>query len=87
MARENIDAFKNAQYLANMRGERTPSIADCLKHKIDLSPWSPVLVIVPPSIVETWKRSLAMFSHFSVVEYTSQTKTAALEIVQAGKWL
>jgi SNF2 family DNA or RNA helicase len=83
-AQENIIAFKHASNLALSRGEMLPTRANCMKHKIELSRWSPVLVIVPPSIVETWKGSLREFSHFSVVEYTTQKKTAALEIMKAG---
>mmetsp|Transcript_44634 Transcript_44634/g.108243 ORF Transcript_44634/g.108243 Transcript_44634/m.108243 type:complete len:1809 (+) Transcript_44634:144-5570(+) len=83
-AQENISTFKNASNAALGLGKMPPSREDSLKHRLDLSPWSPVLVIVPPSIVETWKRSLLEFSHFSVVEYTTQKKSAALEMMKAG---
>ena len=34
------------------------------KKLLKLSPWYPVMIVVPPTILEAWKTSFETFSHF-----------------------
>jgi SNF2 family DNA or RNA helicase len=52
---------------------------------LDLSPWHPVMIVVPPTIVEAWKKSFAMFTHFSVAVYSSQSKERNMDAVRYGR--
>jgi SNF2 family DNA or RNA helicase len=54
------------------------------KGSVGLSPWHPVLIIVPPTIIESWKNSFQLFSHFSVSTYYSQNKADAVRTVLYG---
>ncbi|KAG7342122.1 SNF2 family helicase [Nitzschia inconspicua] len=49
-----------------------------------LSRWHPALVIVPPSVMEAWKQSFDLFSHFSVALYSPKTKERAIDAVRYG---
>jgi SNF2 family DNA or RNA helicase len=52
---------------------------------LGLSPWHPVLIIVPPTILESWKsKGFEVFSHFSVATYSSTRKTEVLDAVRYG---
>eukprot|EP00536_Pseudo-nitzschia_multiseries_P001184 jgi/Psemu1/180418/e_gw1.14.87.1 len=55
-----------------------------LRTSLSLSPWNPVMIIVPPTIMDTWKNAFMTFSHFSVSFYSSKTKTNAIESVLYG---
>lgn len=51
---------------------------------LGLSSWHPALVVVPPSVMEAWKNSFELFSHFSVATYSSSNSTRAIKEVQYG---
>ena len=51
---------------------------------LSLSPWNPVMIIVPPTIMDTWKNAFNMFSHFSVSFYSGKTKTNAIDSMLYG---
>jgi SNF2 family DNA or RNA helicase len=51
---------------------------------LSLSPWNPVMIIVPPTILDTWKTAFETFSHFSVSFYSSKTKMDAIQSVLYG---
>lgn len=84
LARRHMEDLRRARQLAESRCEIVKDSDYAMKGDIELSPWSPVLMIAPPTIVEVWKKSFAVFSHFSVVEYVSKTKAAALETIKSG---
>ena len=54
------------------------------KTSLSLSPWNPVMIIVPPTILDTWKNAFKTFSHFAVSFYSSKTKTDAINSVLYG---
>lgn len=49
-----------------------------------LSPWHPVMIIVPPTICDTWKRAFQEFSHFSVSLYRGKDRAEALKSIIFG---
>ncbi|KAL3916299.1 MAG: hypothetical protein SGILL_005239, partial [Bacillariaceae sp.] len=51
---------------------------------LGVSPWHPVLVIVPPAVITNWLQSFEMFSHFSVSEYDSKRATQTIDAVRYG---
>jgi len=61
----------------------TEDIGDWNK-SLSLSPWNPVMIIVPPTILDTWKNAFETFSHFSVSFYSSKTKMDAIQSVLYG---
>ena len=54
------------------------------KTSLSLSPWTPVMIVVPPTIVDTWKNAFEMFSYFSVAFYSSKTRVKAIDSVLHG---
>ena len=54
------------------------------KSSLSLSPWNPTMIIVPPTILDTWKNAFKTFSHFAVSFYSSKTKTDAINSVLYG---
>ena len=54
------------------------------KKSLSLSPWNPVMIIVPPTIIDTWKNAFETFSYFSVSFYSGKTRVKALESVLHG---
>ena len=51
---------------------------------LSLSRWSPVMIIVPPTILDTWKDAFETFSHFCVSCYSTKTKEDAINSVLYG---
>ena len=49
-----------------------------------LSPWAPVLIIVPPSIVQNWRTDFETWGHFSIVCYESSQRERAVEAIKHG---
>jgi SNF2 family DNA or RNA helicase len=39
------------------------------KETLSISPWHPVMIVVPPTILEVWDRAFQDFSHFSISMY------------------
>ena len=54
------------------------------KTSLSLSPWNPVMIIVPPTIVDTWKNAFQTFSHFSVSFYSGKTRLKAIDSMLHG---
>mmetsp|Transcript_3344 Transcript_3344/g.8920 ORF Transcript_3344/g.8920 Transcript_3344/m.8920 type:complete len:1185 (-) Transcript_3344:13-3567(-) len=54
------------------------------KTSLSLSPWHPVMIIVPPTILDTWLNAFKTFSYFSVLFYSNKTKIDAINSVLYG---
>lgn len=46
--------------------------------------WWPVLIVVPPTVLENWQNEFARFTHFSVAIYSDRGRDAALAQVTSG---
>ncbi len=46
--------------------------------------WWPVLIVVPPTVLENWKNEFARFTHFSVATYSDRGRDAALAQITSG---
>ena len=51
---------------------------------LSLSPWHPVMIIVPPTILDTWLNAFTTFSYFSVSCYSSKRKNDTINSVLYG---
>eukprot|EP00980_Cylindrotheca_fusiformis_P005899 scaffold1242_cov123-Cylindrotheca_fusiformis.AAC.8 len=60
---------------------------DIATANLDLSPWHPVLVIAPPSVVDNWKDEFAKFSNFAVAVYSGDKsfRERELEKIRDGR--
>lgn len=81
----HVDALRKLADEALARGEVVEEDDEEWMNTLELSPWHPVLVIVPPGLMEVWKKSFETFSHSSVSVYPSRTRTKAIEAVRYGK--
>mmetsp|Transcript_203 Transcript_203/g.263 ORF Transcript_203/g.263 Transcript_203/m.263 type:complete len:1537 (-) Transcript_203:110-4720(-) len=79
--RSKVQKLKD-QALCN--GEVVEENIEEWKTTLSLSPWHPVMIIVPPTICETWKRTFKEFSHFSVSLYRGKERAEALKSVLYG---
>lgn len=74
---------QQAQELALKRGELLPSRPNMTFEGLkDLdsfpSDWWPILIVVPPTLIENWKNEFAMFTNISAVYYTGKNRASAL---------
>ena len=69
---------------ALLMGDVVDENIDEWKTSLSLSPWHPVMIIVPPSIINTWKIAFKNFSYFSVSFYSGKKKAEAIESVLYG---
>jgi SNF2 family DNA or RNA helicase len=80
----HIQALQSLADEALTKGEVVEEDDNEWRKSLDMSPWHPVLVLVPPSVMEAWKQSFELFSYFSVSVYSSKTGTKAIEAVRYG---
>jgi SNF2 family DNA or RNA helicase len=80
----HMQAFQLQVDEALSKGEVVEEDDDVWRKTLNLSPWHPALVIVPPSVLEAWKQSFELFSHFSVSVFSSKTGTKAVQAVRFG---
>jgi SNF2 family DNA or RNA helicase len=66
------------------KGEVLEEDDDVWKKTLGLSSWHPVLVVVPPSVMEAWKQSFELFSHISLSVFSSKSGTKAVQAVCYG---
>ncbi|OEU22565.1 SNF2_N-domain-containing protein, partial [Fragilariopsis cylindrus CCMP1102] len=78
---------KDLQDIPICNGEIVGENIDEWKETLSISPWHPVMIVVPPSILEVWERAFDEFSHFSVSMYsgTIEKRTEAIKSVLYGK--
>jgi hypothetical protein len=70
---------------ALLRGEKGPAqmaVEHC--KGVDIPPFSPILIVVPSSLVENWTNELKLWGHFSVAIFRGSDRGLALERVRAG---
>ena len=46
--------------------------------------WAPILVIVPPSVIDNWKNEFEAWGHFEVCTYQGSRREKALQKVKEG---
>lgn len=46
--------------------------------------WWPILIVVPPTVLDNWKKEISQFTHFSVACYSGPDKVNALKQVECG---
>lgn len=84
LVRDRISALQKLRDEAFRRGEVVEGDNGEWSKSLGLSPWHPVMIVVPPTIVESWKKSFDMFTHFSVEVYSSSRQSASVNAVFHG---
>ncbi len=61
----------------------------CLQYLVyrrnyEKSRWAPILVIVPPSVIDNWKNEFETWGHFEVGTYQGGRREKALQKVKEG---
>jgi len=51
---------------------------------LSMPEWAPVLVIVPPSVIDNWMKEFRAWGHFAVGTYQGKGREQALEKVKNG---
>jgi len=49
-----------------------------------LPKWAPILIVVPPSVIDNWKNELNAWGHFAVSEFQGDHRMKSLERVKNG---
>ena len=55
-----------------------------IKEGLTLPQWSPILIIVPPSVEQHWLRDLATWGYFAATSYGTSGLDSALEQIRTG---
>ena len=84
LVRQQIVKVQKLKDQALGMGEVVNENIEKWKTSLGLSAWNPVMIIVPPTIVDTWKNAFETFSHFSVSFYSSKSKANAIESILYG---
>jgi len=82
---KRLGEFRRAKEEALRNGEILSLDVD-LASEVGVPDWSPILIIVPPSVAEHWRRDFATWGHFAVSTYeTGGEQEKALESVRYGR--
>ncbi|MGK3738362.1 MAG: SNF2 family DNA or RNA helicase [Bacillariaceae sp.] len=83
---EHISKLQKLKYQALCNGEIVEENIEEWKETLSISPWHPVMIVVPPTILEVWNRAFQDFSHFSVSMYSGKSpkRTDAIKSVFYG---
>lgn len=84
LVRKRISKVQKLKDRALRMGEVFDENINEWKKSLSLSPWNPVMIIVPPTIMDTWKNAFKTFSHFSVSFYSGKMRKDALNSVLYG---
>jgi SNF2 family DNA or RNA helicase len=86
IVREILQSRKRNRLSALLEGGRLDADSNepDWKTELDLPDWYPVLIIVPPTLIQNWKNEFARFSHFSVATYRGDKRSQALECLRNG---
>eukprot|EP00934_Nitzschia_sp_Nitz4_P000067 Nitzschia sp. Nitz4//scaffold38_size140716//41140//46477//NITZ4_003135-RA/size140716-augustus-gene-0.121-mRNA-1//1//CDS//3329550042//67//frame0 len=91
--RKIIDKWLEEERLVQEEALRKgqPAIQSSAKHHSELCEslelpehWWPILIIVPPTLIENWKNEIARFTHFTLALYTGKDRDAALTQLVKG---
>jgi SNF2 family DNA or RNA helicase len=85
LVRDRIVALRKLRDEALQRGEVVDDHDHGWLKSLGLSPWHPVMIVVPTSIVVSWKKSFDLFTHFSVETYASETKEGNINSMKYGR--
>ena len=87
LVHKQISKLQKLKDQAICNGEIVEENIDEWKETLSISPWHPVMIVVPPSILEVWERAFDEFSHFSVSMYSGKIdkRTEAIKSVLYGK--
>ena len=84
LVRKHRSKLQNLKDKALCSGDIVEDNIEEWKMSQALSPWHPVMIIVPPTICDTWKRAFQEFSHFSVSLYRGKDRAEALKSIIFG---
>lgn len=84
LVRKHRSKLQNLKDKALCSGDIVEDNIEEWKMSQALSPWHPVMIIVPPTICDTWKRAFQEFSHFSVSLYRGKDRAEALNSIIFG---
>ena len=84
LVREKIETFKERQDEALMQGYVVPDTVPDFRKDLRMPEWYPVLIIVPPSVLQNWRNEFATWTHFGVAAYAGNEREQALESIRTG---
>jgi hypothetical protein len=84
LVREKIETFKEQQDEALMQGRVVSNTVPDFREDLRMPEWYPVLIIVPPSVLQNWRNEFATWTHFGVAAYAGNEREQALESIRTG---
>ena len=84
LVRDRIVALQKLQDDALRQGEVVEEDNVEWARTLGLSRWHPVMIVVPPTIVDSWRKSFDLFTHFSVAVYSSSNKAESVNAMKYG---
>lgn len=77
-ARNRLDKIEKEKERALLAGQQHSESIDW-KTELKMPLWYPVLILVPPTLIENWKNEFKKFAHFSVAVYRDKNRAKALK--------
>jgi len=82
-ARQKVVSAQRLEEEAIDRGQLV--VSERKDTAVVLPEWAPILIVIPPSIIDNWKQDFGMWGHYGVAIYQGSEREEALNKIKSGE--